>query len=123
MIGARVGDHRLIHVVTAETIGRQDHEVNGAHKTNVLEDSIQGPTADVTKTPRLVVDLHDGRNRITGLRCRMNIDVVRGAQPHGRDEEQEKASHEAQDAQGYGRTLHFPISTVECHRCHGSTLA
>ena len=87
MIGARIGDHRLIHVVAAETIRRQDYEVNGARETNVLEDGIQGLTTDVTKTPRLVVDLHDGRNRVTGLRCRMNIDVVGSAQPHGRDEE------------------------------------
>ena len=123
MIGARVGDHRLIHVVATEAIGRQDHEVNGARETNVLEDGIQGTTADVAKTPRLVVDLHDGRDRVTLLRYRMDIDVVGSAQPHGRDEEQEETGHEAQDAQRCGWTLCFPVSPVECHRCHGSTLA
>ena len=87
--------------------------MNGARETNVLEDGIQGPTADVTKTPRLVMDLHDGRNRVTGLRCRMNIDVVGSAQPHGRDEEQEETGHEAQDAGGRSASLSAPSSVID----------
>ena len=95
MIGARVGDHRLIHAAAAEAIGRQDHEVNCARESNILEDGAQGTTADVTNGPRFVVDLHDGRDRVTVLLHRVGIRPVGNATPRGRHEEQEETHHEA----------------------------
>ncbi len=66
MIGARVGDHRLIHVVATEAIGRQDHEANGARETNVLEDGIQGRPPMSRKLP---VSSWTSTTGVTGLLC------------------------------------------------------